>query len=174
MDEIIILRMETTDTIDILCYERDYNKMYANEDKLCHYFKIKPIDKNIMEKMKEKLIDYCMYINENDKEIEFYNYSAGDSILFNYSEINELNYGHEEIIRTKIQYLLNENDRLINSLNEKCVHINNVEIYFDKELKNINRKIEFFEKNNNVKRLHENIGKREMIERIKNKIMEIR
>jgi hypothetical protein len=170
MDEMIILDIKINDTIDILCYEGNYNEIYDDEDKLCHYFKIKPKNKNSIAKLNNKLIDYIMYINEKNKEIDIYNYSNGDSIIFKYIEVKELNYGHKEIINTKIKYLFSENNKLNKLLVNKNVKTNDIIAYLNKDLENINKKIQFFEQNNNEKNLFKNIGKKEIIEKILDKL----
>jgi hypothetical protein len=168
MEELLIIDVKITDTFDIFCYEGDYTKLYKDEDKLCHYFKIKFIDENALKKMKDALKEYLMYVDENNKEIEFYNFSNGDSILLKYIELTELDYGHDKIINSKIKYLLEENNKLFETLDKKIHEINNSIIYFNNKLENINKKIIFFEENNNIKNLYKNIGRKEIINEILN------
>jgi hypothetical protein len=173
MNEMTIFDIKITDSIDMICYEGDYNEIYDDEDKLCHYFRIKPINKNILVKLNNKLIGYVVYIDESNKEIEFYDYDRGDSILLNYIKIEELNFEHKEVIRAKIKYLLNkdeENDKILGNI---IAGVNNTITYLNKELGNINTKIQFFEQNNNTKNLFKNIGKKEMVEKILDKLNKI-
>jgi hypothetical protein len=176
MNELMVFEIKTTETIDIVCYEGNYYELYENEDELCHFFKIEPADKNILEKIRNNvnLIEYLMYINEDKKEIEFYNMDDGDTILFNYIELNEIKYGHEKIIKSKIEYLLNENNKLNNTSLKIYNKIKDIIIFFNKELINTNKKIEFYEKNNDIKNLSKNIGKQEMLEKILDTIKNIK
>ena len=175
MDELMVFDVKITETIDILCYEGWYKTFYENEDKLCHYFKITPLDKGIIKKIsRNNILEYTLYINENNKEIQFYNFDDGDSILFNYSGIEEIDFGHEQIISAKIKYLLDENNRYEKTFLKMNNGINGLITFFNKELGNIDAKIKFYEENNNIKYLYKNIGKKEMVEKILNKIVEIK
>ena len=85
MNELMLFNVKIAETIDILCYEGDYRTLYENEDELCHYYKIKPSEKEILHKInKNNILEYILYINKDNNEIEFYNFDDGDSILFHY------------------------------------------------------------------------------------------
>ena len=85
MAELMILDVKYSETINILCYEGNYMTLYENEKDLCHFYKIKPFENSIIDTIKKvDILEYVLYINENLKELEFYNFDDGDSILFNY------------------------------------------------------------------------------------------
>jgi hypothetical protein len=175
MGDFLTFDIQITETIDILCYEGNYWTICENEDKLCHYYKITPVDKNIVYRVnKDNILEYDLYINKDKKEIELYNFDDGDSIIFDYLELEEINYGHEQIISSKIKYLINEYNNLHNKDITTRKTINNILTYFGNELENTERKIDFFKENDNAENLYRNIGKKEMINIIIKKLEDIK
>lgn len=168
MNEMTIFEIKITETIDILCYEGRFNMIHENESDLCHYLKIKPSNKNITEKIDGKLMEYLLYINEDKKEIEFYNFDNGDSLQFEYIEFSEIahDYGYNKIITEKLKYLIRENNNLNKRLLEISNRINDVAIFNNNELAKIDKKIDFYQKNNDKENLSKNIGKKEMLEKV--------
>jgi len=173
-----IFKIDASDTMDIICYESDLCMMGINDKKLCRYYKVKPVDINIVSKINESILFYVMSLNEIDKEIVFYNYDNGDSIIIKYDELKEINYGYEiscvyeSVLNKKIEFLLDENSRLHKILKEKNMGINNMITYFEKKLVSINEAIKFSE-HNNAEILSKNAGKKEIIERILKKAKSI-
>ena len=175
MAELMILDVKYSETINILCYEGNYMTLYENEKDLYHFYKIKPFENSIIDTIKKvDILEYVLYINENLKELEFYNFDDGDSILFNYLEIEDTKYDYEQIISEKIKYLIDKNNKLSENLINVYKNIKNTYNYFYNELENVDRKISFFEKSNKIKNQYKNIGKKEIIEIIVDKLDKIK
>jgi len=175
MEDLIVFDIKLTETIDVLCYEGNYMTLYENENELCHFLKIKPADSCIIDTLKNiDILEYVLYINEKTNELEFYNFGNGDSILFNYLELEDINYGHEQIIIAKIKYLIDENNKLSKNLDNIHNKIKNMYNYFSNEFENVNRKISFFEEGNKTKAQYKNIGKKEIIKNIMDKLKELK
>ena len=172
MNEMIIIEVKISDTLNLLCYEGDLNCYNENEDKLCHYFVIKFIEEKIAKKIKNcELTNYAMYINENKNTVEFTNDSDGDYMKFEYLELAEFHLDYEIIYKYKIKHLVETHNILWEDFKKKSKVLGDISAFFAKELVNIDKKIDFLKSKNGKENLFINIGRKEMAAKIL-KIME--
>ena len=174
MKELEIVDFRLIDnSIEILCYEGDFNKYFDDENQFCHHFIIKNVGNNKdLEYLTENYENYLMNIVYDENKIIFYDYSNGNEIILTNIKLIEIKNGYEKILYKKIQHLIENYDNTNEALVNIVKKIDNITIFLKNELEKTNRKIEYYKTQNDNKLLNKNIDKNKIINKILDKINE--
>ena len=167
--EIVDLNYENN-ILKIACYNGNYFEYFDNEKVYCYHFIIKNIEYNDdLEILIKDYDKYLMYIFENENKILFYDYSYGNEVIIKDIEIIRVDGGTEILLYKKLKMLFDKYNAEYESNVNNIKKINELKIYLNNEIEKINKKIEFYEKNN-AELFNNNVEKKEIVINILKKI----
>ena len=167
--EIVDLSYENN-ILKIACYNGNYFEYFDNEKVYCYHFIIKNIEYNDdLEILIKDYDKYLMYIFENENKILFYDYSYGNEVIIKDIEIIRVDGGTEILLYKKLKMLFDKYNAEYESNVNNIKKINELKIYLNNEIEKINKKIEFYEKNN-AELFNNNVEKKEIVINILKKI----